>query len=145
MLDAGSFGMAGAFGVKRWGLHRAAGNAMKHSMLPEVRQFDEITSVIAHGFSCREQVAPASDQHVEHLAENIQLAMQRGPHGPTSDRPEDANAKDYGSSRSVTVAVLGAGIALLTGLSASIRVSGKAHESEIAERIHCKRCMRRRF
>ena len=46
-------------------------------LLPAVRSAGKDTLIIADGFSCREQIAQATDRRALHVAEVIQMAMRR--------------------------------------------------------------------
>ena len=80
-LDSGCCGMAGAFGFERdkYALSQALGERV---LFPAVRNASPETLIVSDGFSCREQIFQATGRRAMHLAEAIQLAMERqGPQG----------------------------------------------------------------
>ena len=80
----GCCGMAGSFGFERdkYDLSRAIGEL---ELLPAVRRAPPDCLIIADGFSCREQIAQGTDRHALHLAEVLQMALERA-----EDRGESA-------------------------------------------------------
>jgi Fe-S oxidoreductase len=72
--DSGCCGMAGAFGFEKdhYDISMKAGERV---LLPAVRDAAKDTIIIADGFSCREQIAQATDRHALHLAQILQLAL----------------------------------------------------------------------
>jgi FAD/FMN-containing dehydrogenase/Fe-S oxidoreductase len=66
--DAGCCGMAGSFGFEasHYDVSMAVG---ERALLPAVRATDPATTVIADGFSCREQITQATGRSPRHLAE----------------------------------------------------------------------------
>jgi len=74
ILDSGCCGMAGAFGFEKehYDMSLKVGERL---LLPAVRSAGTETLIIADGFSCREQIAQATDRRALHLAEVIQMAM----------------------------------------------------------------------
>jgi FAD/FMN-containing dehydrogenase/Fe-S oxidoreductase len=76
MLDSGCCGMAGAFGFEAGEHYEVAMKCGERVLLPAVRAAEKDSLIIADGFSCREQIAQASDRHALHLAQVIQLAMR---------------------------------------------------------------------
>ncbi|HXW07475.1 MAG TPA: FAD-binding and (Fe-S)-binding domain-containing protein [Vicinamibacterales bacterium] len=87
--DAGCCGMAGSFGFERdhYEVSMAVGERV---LLPAVRRAARDTLVMADGFSCREQIAQASDRRALHLADVLRMALREGPAGPSGDCPERA-------------------------------------------------------
>ncbi len=49
--------------------------AGERALLPAVRAAEPDTLLLADGFSCREQIAEATDRRAIHLAQAIQMAM----------------------------------------------------------------------
>lgn len=76
VLDSGCCGMAGAFGFEAGEHYEVAMKCGERVLLPAVRAAEKDSLIIADGFSCREQIAQASDRHALHLAQVIQLAMR---------------------------------------------------------------------
>ena len=78
--DSGCCGMAGAFGFeeKHFDISMRIGERV---ILPMVRQASADTIVIANGFSCREQIAQATDREALHIAQVLKMAMREGAKG----------------------------------------------------------------
>jgi hypothetical protein len=74
-LDSGCCGMAGSFGFEEqhYDIAMACGERV---LLPAVRNAPQETLIISCGFSCREQIAQATDRQALHLAEVIRMAQQ---------------------------------------------------------------------
>ena len=72
----GCCGMAGSFGFERdkYDVSIAIGEL---ELLPAVRRAPADWLIIADGFSCREQIAQGTPRHALHLAEVLQMALQR--------------------------------------------------------------------
>ena len=85
--STGCCGMAGAFGFERdhYDVSIACGERL---LLPTIRKQMRDTMIIADGFSCREQVRQLTDRVPLHLAQVIKMALDRGPHGPPGNYPE---------------------------------------------------------
>jgi hypothetical protein len=80
--------MAGAFGFERehYGVSMDAGERV---LLPAIRALSPGALVVADGFSCREQIAHATDRRGLHLAEVLHLALRQGAGQEVPDeRPE---------------------------------------------------------
>jgi Fe-S oxidoreductase len=75
ILDSGCCGLAGSFGYEadHYDISMKIGERM---LLPAVRAAAENTLVVADGFSCRQQIAHATDRRALHLAEVLQLALR---------------------------------------------------------------------
>ena len=69
--DSGCCGMAGAFGFEKdhYDISMKAGERV---LLPAVRDAARDTLIIADGFSCREQIAQATDRRALHLAQVLE-------------------------------------------------------------------------
>ncbi len=82
-------GLAGSFGFEaaHYGVSMAVG---EHSLLPAVRAAERSTFVLADGFSCREQIAHATDRRALHLAELVQLTLHGEPRDDRAQPPERA-------------------------------------------------------
>lgn len=72
--DSGCCGMAGSFGFEK-DHYEVAMKCGERVLLPAVREAAKDCLIIADGFSCREQIAQATDRHALHLAQVMQLAM----------------------------------------------------------------------
>ncbi|HET8631220.1 MAG TPA: FAD-linked oxidase C-terminal domain-containing protein, partial [Thermomicrobiales bacterium] len=86
--DTGCCGMAGAFGFERGDHYDVAMKCGERVLLPAVRQADADTLIVAEGFSCREQIAQATDRRALHLAQVLQLALHESPAGPAAPHPQ---------------------------------------------------------
>ncbi len=75
-LDAGCCGMAGSFGFEKekFAVSQAVGERV---LLPAVRSAAPDTLIVCDGFSCREQIEQATGRKPMHLAELLQLALER--------------------------------------------------------------------
>ncbi|HXG63739.1 MAG TPA: FAD-linked oxidase C-terminal domain-containing protein, partial [Blastocatellia bacterium] len=88
VLPSGCCGMAGSFGFEKGEHYEVAMRVGERALLPAVREAEKDTLIIADGFSCREQIAQATDRRALHLAQVIQMAMREGPDAPAGDYPE---------------------------------------------------------
>ena len=75
--DAGCCGMAGPFGfdAHKYEVSMAIGERV---LLPAVRAAHTDTLIVSDGFSCREQIYQGTGKKALHLAEVLQLALNRG-------------------------------------------------------------------
>jgi Fe-S oxidoreductase len=80
ILDSGCCGMAGSFGFEseHYAISLACGEL---ALLPAVRAADAQTLVVADGFSCRQQIAHATDRRGLHLAELLRMPSGIHPRG----------------------------------------------------------------
>jgi Fe-S oxidoreductase len=94
MLDSGCCGMAGSFGFERahYDISMKVGELV---LLPAVRQAAKDTLIVADGFSCRTQIAQATDRRALHLADLLEMASRDG--GPGGEYPERAYVPDHGA------------------------------------------------
>src|SRR5260370_951372 len=74
--DSGCCGMAGPFGFEKDKFEVSQAVA-ERVLLPAVRNAAQDTVIVADGFSCREQVLQGTGKPAIHLAEVLQLALQR--------------------------------------------------------------------
>ena len=72
--DSGCCGLAGNFGFER-GHYEVSQAVGERVLLPAVRDADANTAVIADGFSCRTQIAQATQRRGVHLAELLADAL----------------------------------------------------------------------
>jgi FAD/FMN-containing dehydrogenase/Fe-S oxidoreductase len=79
--DSGCCGMAGSFGYERGKRYQVSRDCGERVILPAVRQAATDTVIIADGFSCREQIAQATNRRPLHLAQVLGLARDE-PSGP---------------------------------------------------------------
>src|SRR5947207_15930994 len=71
--------MAGSFGFEKEH-YDVSIKVDERVLLPAVREAAKETLIIADGFSCREQIAQATDRRAVHLAEALQLALEGSTH-----------------------------------------------------------------
>ncbi len=76
LLDAGCCGMAGSFGFDKHKVELSM-RIGERVLLPEVRAAAPDTLVITNGYSCREQIAQGAARGALHLAEVIEMAIER--------------------------------------------------------------------
>jgi Fe-S oxidoreductase len=83
VLDAGCCGMAGPFGFEtdHYELSLRIGERV---LLPAVRAADPGTLVITDGFSCREQIAQATERRALHLAQVLEMGLRERAGGKFS-------------------------------------------------------------
>ncbi len=74
--DSGCCGLAGNFGFERdhYAVSKSIGERV---LLPAVRAADPSTEIVADGFSCRTQIAHATNRHPVHLAQVLAAALRR--------------------------------------------------------------------
>jgi Fe-S oxidoreductase len=106
----GCCGMAGSFGFEhdKYDISMAIGEL---ELLPAVRRAPADWLVIADGFSCREQIAQGSPRHAFHLAEVLQMALNKG--APDS-RPYPESARTRQHETEVFQSMKRAGLGLAT-------------------------------
>jgi FAD/FMN-containing dehydrogenase/Fe-S oxidoreductase len=77
VLDSGCCGMAGPFGFEadHYELSLKIGERV---LLPAVRAAEPETLVIADGFSCREQIVQGTGRRALHLAQVLEVALDKG-------------------------------------------------------------------
>lgn len=130
MLDSGCCGMAGSFGFERdhFDVSMKVGELV---LLPAVRSAPRDTLIVADGFSCREQIAQATNRRALHLAELLDMAAREGPQGPSGDRPERRYVRDHGAGarRLGTQAAVSLGLAA-AGATAYLVASRRANRPE---------------
>lgn len=78
VLDSGCCGLAGNFGFEV-GHHDVSLAIGERVLLPAVRRADPGTTVLADGFSCRTQIADATDRRGHHVAELLATALPDRP------------------------------------------------------------------
>jgi Fe-S oxidoreductase len=82
VLDSGCCGMSGSFGFDKH-KYRVSVDIGELVLLPEVRAASHDTLIVTNGYSCREQIEQCAGRKALHLAEVLQMSIQR--HG--SARP----------------------------------------------------------
>jgi FAD/FMN-containing dehydrogenase/Fe-S oxidoreductase len=80
VLDAGCCGMAGSFGYDQ-AHYRVSTAAGERVLLPAVRAAPEATTIIADGFSCREQIQQMTGRRALHFAEVVARALEQAGTG----------------------------------------------------------------
>jgi Fe-S oxidoreductase len=88
VLDSGCCGLAGSFGYEKGERYDVSMKAGERILLPAVRSAPEDALIVADGFSCRQQIAHATNRRALHLAQVIQLALREGENGPPGDGPD---------------------------------------------------------
>jgi FAD/FMN-containing dehydrogenase/Fe-S oxidoreductase len=75
-IDSGCCGMAGPFGFEKekYAVSLAVGERV---LLPAVRNTQADTLIVSDGFSCREQISQATGRRALHLADVLQLGLQK--------------------------------------------------------------------
>jgi Fe-S oxidoreductase len=74
VLDSGCCGMAGSFGFDK-DKYDVSMRCGERVLLPEARNAQAGTLIIANGFSCREQLLQTTDAKPLHLAQALALAL----------------------------------------------------------------------
>jgi FAD/FMN-containing dehydrogenase/Fe-S oxidoreductase len=112
VLDSGCCGLAGSFGYERehYDVSMKIGERV---LLPAVRAAPESALVVADGFSCRQQIAHATDRRALHVAQVLQIACREAGHLAP---PEPAPRRQRSSALLTAV-----GLAVLGGLLARAR------------------------
>lgn len=87
MPDTGCCGMAGAFGFEKEH-YDVAMKCGERVLLPAVRAQAKDTLIVTDGFSCREQIAQATDRRALHLAEVIQMALHQNENQTMDQKDE---------------------------------------------------------
>ena len=87
ILDSGCCGMAGSFGFEE-GHYDISMKIGSQRLFPAVEQAEPDALLIADGFSCRHQIAEATDRQAMHLAQVLKMALDSGPTGPIGGYPE---------------------------------------------------------
>jgi FAD/FMN-containing dehydrogenase/Fe-S oxidoreductase len=117
VLDSGCCGMAGSFGFER-GHYDVSMKVGELVLLPAVRRASKDTLIVADGFSCRTQIAQATDRRALHLADVLAMAERDGVSGPAGDYPEARYVPDYGRAARLRPRTLGALGVLAAGVVA---------------------------
>jgi Fe-S oxidoreductase len=94
VLDSGCCGMAGSFGFQsqHYDTSLKVGELV---LLPAIRKASKETLIIADGFSCREQIAQATDRQGLHVAEVLHLALQHDACIPWTSKFGNGRAVAY--------------------------------------------------
>lgn len=94
VLESGCCGMAGSFGFERdhYDVSMKVGERV---LLPAVRQAPKDVLIVADGFSCRTQIAQATDRRALRLADLLEMAVTDGASGPEGDYPESRYVPEY--------------------------------------------------
>jgi FAD/FMN-containing dehydrogenase/Fe-S oxidoreductase len=97
ILDTGCCGLAGSFGYEAGERYEVSVKAAERVLLPAARRASAHTLLMTDGFSCRTQIEHGSDRSALHLAQVLQMAMQRSPAGPAIEPSERAYASKLGA------------------------------------------------
>jgi Fe-S oxidoreductase len=92
VLDTGCCGLAGSFGYEAGERYEVSVKAGERALLPAARQASPHTLLMTDGFSCRSQIEHGSERSAMHLAQVVQMAIDRGPAGPSIEPTERAHA-----------------------------------------------------
>jgi hypothetical protein len=97
--------MAGSFGFERdhYDVSMKVGERV---LLPAVRRAPKDALIVADGFSCRTQIAQATERRALHLADLIEMAAREGVRGPSGDYPESRYVPDYAARTQLRPAAL---------------------------------------
>jgi FAD/FMN-containing dehydrogenase/Fe-S oxidoreductase len=111
--DTGCCGMAGSFGFEadHYDVSMKVGERV---LLPSVRAADPSTTIVADGFSCREQIAQATDRRALHLAEFLRYVQQ---HGAMPEHAERSVLVDHAHASGTRAAAFAAAALVLAGAS----------------------------
>jgi len=107
-VDSGCCGMAGSFGFERehYDISMKVG---ERSLLPAVRRAPTDALIVADGFSCRTQIAGATNRRALHLADVIEMAGREGVNGAPGLYPERGYVHDYAADHRIGPATMAAG------------------------------------
>ena len=117
---SGCCGLAGSFGFEA-DKYQVSSDCGERVILPEVRRAGDDALILADGFSCRTQIEHGTGRRALHLAEAVQLALQRTVPSRLAARPEQtlvarreaAVARSMGRARAAVLvgllALLGVG------------------------------------
>jgi Fe-S oxidoreductase len=118
-LDSGCCGMAGSFGFEKE-KYDVSVKCGEQALLPAVRDASPETLIVASGFSCQEQIEQLTNRHAFHLAQVMQMAMNREYAERKQRYPEEkfVATRNHAVKRSMAEAgaSLGAALAAATGL-----------------------------
>jgi Fe-S oxidoreductase len=87
VVEAGCCGLAGSFGYEAGERYDVSMKAGERTLLPAVRRATPETLIVTGGFSCRCQIAQATDRHALHPAQVVQLALRASGSVPAPDPP----------------------------------------------------------
>jgi Fe-S oxidoreductase len=87
VVEAGCCGLAGSFGYETGERYEVSMKAGERILLPAVRAAAPETLIVTGGFSCRSQIAQATDRHALHPAEVVQLALRASGRTPAPEPP----------------------------------------------------------
>jgi FAD/FMN-containing dehydrogenase/Fe-S oxidoreductase len=133
ILDSGCCGMAGSFGFER-DHYDVSMKIGERALLPAVRMATKDTLIVADGFSCREQIAQATDRRALHLADVLEMASRDGPSGPAGDYPERRYVSDYAASTPRLARAAMAGLAVVASAAALFMLMGRSRPDPTQDR-----------
>ncbi len=76
-IESGCCGMAGAFGYEAGEHYRVSIACGERVLLPAVRGAEPEAVIVSDGFSCREQIEQQTDRRALHLAQVVQMALDK--------------------------------------------------------------------
>jgi len=76
-IESGCCGMAGAFGYEAGEHYRVSIACGERALLPAVRGAEPEAVIVSDGFSCREQIEQQTERRALHLAQVVQMALDR--------------------------------------------------------------------
>jgi FAD/FMN-containing dehydrogenase/Fe-S oxidoreductase len=118
VVDSGCCGMAGAFGFER-DHYDVSMKVGEQALLPAVRRAPTDMLIVADGFSCRTQIAQATDRRALHLADLLEMAVRDGADGPPGSYPERRYAPDHDRSSGVRPVLIAAAALAAAGAAAA--------------------------
>jgi FAD/FMN-containing dehydrogenase/Fe-S oxidoreductase len=127
VLDSGCCGMAGSFGFEK-DKYEVSVKCGEHALLPQVRDADPETLIIANGFSCQEQIAQLTNRHALHLAQVMQMVKnQNGFSSEESRYPEKSflEQRETAVRKSMMKAGAGVGAVLAAGAAVVWALAGR--------------------
>jgi Fe-S oxidoreductase len=111
--DTGCCGTAGSFGFEadHYDISMKVGERV---LLPSVRAAGPSTAIVADGFSCREQIAQATNRRAFHLAEFLRYVQQ---YATVAEYPERSVLVDHARESATRAAAFTAAALVLAGAS----------------------------
>jgi hypothetical protein len=119
--------MAGSFGFEK-DKYEVSVKCGEHALLPQVRDADPETLIIANGFSCQEQIAQLTNRHALHLAQVMQMVKnQNGFSSEESRYPEKSflEQRETAVRKSMMKAGAGVGAVLAAGAAVVWALAGR--------------------
>src|SRR5581483_10726634 len=76
IMDSGCCGQAGSFGFEA-GKYDFSMQIAHRAMVPKIEESESATLIVANGFSCQTQIVDATDRKPLHLAEVLQMGLEK--------------------------------------------------------------------